>query len=141
MTEGSVGGWTLSSVVVTGAGSFSTSGGMATVNLAAGENVTIRYTNTKQASITVIKDAVPDDAQNFGYTVTGAGLTPFSLDDDADPTLTNTHIVHRLGGRDVHGHGRLCVGLDVEQCGGHGGRAVSAPVAAWPRSTWRRART
>ena len=35
---------------------------MATLNLAAGENVTIRYTNTKQGGITVIKDAVPDDA-------------------------------------------------------------------------------
>ena len=88
-------GWTLSSVVVTGAGS-STSGGAATVNLAAGENVTIRYTNTKQGSITVIKDAVPDDPQDFGYTVTGTGLTPFSLDDDADPTLSNTQVFSGL---------------------------------------------
>ena len=50
----------------------------------------IDFGNLPLASITVIKDAVPDDAQNFGYTVTGAGLTPFSLDDDADPTLSNT---------------------------------------------------
>ena len=33
--------------------------------------MTIRYTNTKQGSITVIKDAVPDDPQDFSYTVTG----------------------------------------------------------------------
>ena len=140
VTEGSVSGWTLTSVVVTGAGSFSTTGGTATVNLAAGENVTVRYTNTKQGSITVIKDAVPDDPQDFGYTVSGTGLTPFSLDDDADPTLSNTQSFTGLGGRDVHGHGRRGVGLDVDQCGGDGGRLVST-MAARPRSTWRRART
>ena len=42
-------------------------------------------------SITIIKDAVPDDAQDFSFSTTG-GLLPatFSLDDDADPTLSNT---------------------------------------------------
>jgi hypothetical protein len=42
-------------------------------------------------SITIIKDAVPNDAQDFSYTATG-GLSPssFSLDDDSDPTLSNT---------------------------------------------------
>ncbi len=44
-------------------------------------------------SITIVKDAVPDDAQDFGYTTTG-GLLPatFSLDDDADGTLSNTQL-------------------------------------------------
>jgi uncharacterized repeat protein (TIGR01451 family) len=43
------------------------------------------------ASITIIKDAVPNDAQDFNFTSTG-GLTPasFSLDDDADGTFLNT---------------------------------------------------
>ena len=42
-------------------------------------------------SITIIKDAVPDNAQDFAYGTTG-GLLPatFSLDDDADSTLSNT---------------------------------------------------
>jgi hypothetical protein len=42
-------------------------------------------------SITIIKDAVPNDAQDFAFTTTGA-LTPasFSLDDDANATLSNT---------------------------------------------------
>src|SRR6266516_2304068 len=42
-------------------------------------------------SITIIKDAVPNDVQNFSFSTTG-GLTPptFLLDDDADPTLSNT---------------------------------------------------
>jgi len=42
-------------------------------------------------SITIIKDAVPDNAQDFAYSTTG-GLTPstFTLDDDADSTYSNT---------------------------------------------------
>ena len=43
-------------------------------------------------SITVIKDAVPDDPQDFSFSVTGSGLTPFILDDDGDPTLSNTQV-------------------------------------------------
>ena len=38
-----------------------------------------------------MKDALPDDPQDFSFTA-GGGLSPasFSLDDDADPTLPNT---------------------------------------------------
>jgi hypothetical protein len=45
------------------------------------------------ASITIIKDAVPDDAQDFAFTTTG-GLSPasFSLDDDANATLLNSQV-------------------------------------------------
>lgn len=48
------------------------------------------YTNTQRAAIRIIKNAVPDDPQDFGYTTSGSGLSAFSLDDDADPTLSNT---------------------------------------------------
>src|SRR5262245_55180907 len=43
--------------------------------------------------ITIIKDTVPNAAQDFSYTTTG-GLSPatFSLDDDADPALSNTQV-------------------------------------------------
>ena len=44
------------------------------------------------ASLTIIKDAVPNDAQDFHFTTTGAGLSAFDLDDDADGTLPNTKI-------------------------------------------------
>lgn len=40
--------------------------------------------NVNKGSITVIKDTVPDDVQDFGFTVTGSGLTGFTLDDDGD---------------------------------------------------------
>lgn len=38
-------------------------------------------------SITVVQDSRPDKAQDFPFSVTGAGLFPFSLDDDSDGTL------------------------------------------------------
>ena len=61
------------------------------VVLKAGDTVTCTYTDTKRGQITIIKDTVPNDAQDFSYTSTG-GLSPasFSLDDDADSTLSNT---------------------------------------------------
>lgn len=44
-----------------------------------------------RGSITIIKDAIPNDPQDFSFTTTG-GLTPasFSLDDDSNGTLPNT---------------------------------------------------
>jgi hypothetical protein len=58
----------------------------ATINLVAGENVTCIFTNTERAKITIIKDAEPDDLQDFDFE---GDLGHFSLDDDADPTLAN----------------------------------------------------
>ena len=49
------------------------------------------------ASVTIIKDAVPDDAQDFVFATTG-GLTPtpFSLDDDSNATLSNTQVFSNI---------------------------------------------
>lgn len=41
-------------------------------------------------TITVTQDSRPDKAQDFAYSVSGAGLFPFSLDDDANGTLPST---------------------------------------------------
>ncbi|HEY3163726.1 MAG TPA: hypothetical protein VGJ71_05165 [Candidatus Limnocylindrales bacterium] len=48
---------------------------------------------TFPGSITIIKDASPNDPQDFAFTTTG-GLTPatFSLDDDSSGTLPNTQV-------------------------------------------------
>jgi hypothetical protein len=51
--------------------------------------------NQMQASavpgqIIIVKDAVPNTAQDFSFTTTGNGLSNFSLDDDDDGTLSNT---------------------------------------------------
>ena len=61
------------------------------VSLSAGEHVTCTFTNRKRGKIVVVKDAQPDDPQNFGFTA-GGGLSPtsFTLDDDADGTLPNS---------------------------------------------------
>lgn len=47
-------------------------------------------------SITIIKDSQPDDPQDFSFTTTGEGLTSFILDDDGDPTLSNTEVFNGL---------------------------------------------
>jgi hypothetical protein len=52
----------------------------------------------RPGTITVIKDTVPDGPQDFSFTIAG-GLyvsTTFSLDDDADPTLSNTQVFSDL---------------------------------------------
>ena len=94
VTEGTTSNWDFTSLQCTGGGAnTSTSGAVATVGLDAGENVTCTYTNTKRGSIVIVKDAVPNDAQDFAFTSNITGSTTFSLDDDADPTLSNTKTI------------------------------------------------
>lgn len=82
---------TLSDTVLTGS-TRSTS-----FTLAEDADVVCTITNTASSSITIIKDAVPNHSQNFGFTTTGSGLSSFSLDDDSDPTLSNTKTFNNLG--------------------------------------------
>ena len=62
----------------------------ATINLDPGETVTCTYTNTKRGTIVIIKDTVPNAAQDFSYTDNISGCTVGPLDDDSDGTLSNT---------------------------------------------------
>ncbi len=50
------------------------------------------------ASITIIKDAVPNNAQDFSFTTTGNGLSNFTLDDDGDNNngTSNTQVFSGL---------------------------------------------
>ncbi len=57
---------------------------------AAGQATATFNITDNDGTIRIIKDAVPNDAQDFAFTTTGADLTGFSLDDDADPTLPNS---------------------------------------------------
>jgi hypothetical protein len=43
-----------------------------------------------EGSITIVKHAAPADGTDFSFSATGAGLSPFSLDVDDDPTLADT---------------------------------------------------
>ena len=70
------------------------------IDVSAGETVTCTFTNDRRGQITVVKNATPDDAAGLPFTA-GGGLSPasFSLDDDLDPTLSNTQHVQRRAGR------------------------------------------
>src|SRR5215216_2313639 len=91
--ESIVPGWTLTDLECTGAGadsSTNTGTRTATLDIDAGENVVCTFTNTKNASVTIVKNAVPDDAQDFAFVTTGSGWGGFSLDDDGDPALPSS---------------------------------------------------
>jgi len=95
VTETGVAGWDLTDLTCTdpnGGTTFSTATGIASINLGAGEVISCTYTNTKRGHIIVVKDAVPNDAQDFVFTNNFGNGNPasFSLDDDADGTLSNT---------------------------------------------------
>lgn len=61
------------------------------INPVAGANISCTITNTSnRGQITIVKDAVPNDAQDFAFTTSGTGWSSFALDDDADPALPNT---------------------------------------------------
>lgn len=61
-----------------------------TINDTSAGNNVASDTDVRAGSITIVKDAVPNSAQDFAFSVTGARLSAFSLDDDADATLSNT---------------------------------------------------
>ncbi|MBK6595403.1 MAG: hypothetical protein IPG23_23305 [Burkholderiales bacterium] len=93
-TETQVPGWTLSkaSGCTPSSGTSTNLGGAtATITLAAGDNIVCTFVNTKPAtgSITIVKDAQPNDGQDFAFTPSQATMPQFLLDDDSDSTLSN----------------------------------------------------
>ena len=58
------------------------------VPITAGGTASCTIINQLAGQITIIKDAVPNDPQDFDFACSSLGV--FSLDDDADPTLSNT---------------------------------------------------
>ena len=101
VTENPSAGFTLTNIACTGATSstvqigadtdFDAGDVTVTVGLAAGEDVVCTFTNTANGSITIVKDAQPDAAQDFDFDATGTGVpADIDLDDDADGTLPNS---------------------------------------------------
>lgn len=74
--------------IVTGAGNdtINAEGNDDICSAGAGSNV---VTNCEFGYVTIVKDAVPNDAQDFEFT---GGLGGFFLDDDANGTLSNTRL-------------------------------------------------
>jgi LPXTG-site transpeptidase (sortase) family protein len=97
LSEAAAAGWILTGLVCLDPDSGSSvdlGTRTATIDLDAAETVTCTFTNTQLGTITVVKDAVPDDAQDFAYTGNGPSGYDFgggfSLDDDADGALPNS---------------------------------------------------
>ncbi len=115
-TSANAAGFTLTGLVCTGGGADTTvdiAAGVATIGFDAGETIVCTFTNTQQGSVSVVKDTVPDGPADFAFTATNAA-TPaaFTLDDDADPALSNTQLLTGAGGRP-----ELCGHRDVGQRG------------------------
>jgi uncharacterized surface anchored protein len=95
VAESMTAGWTLTSITCSAGGTADLASRTANITLAEGADVTCTFVNTQEGqqtetgSITILKNAVPDDAQDFVFTTTGTGLSGFSLDDDANATLSN----------------------------------------------------
>ena len=88
VVEGTVAGWDLTGLTCNDAnGSVSPGTRTANITLDPGETVTCTFTNTKRGSIKIIKDAVPNDAQDFSFTRSFGAI--FTLDDDSNATLQN----------------------------------------------------
>ena len=87
VTESTVAGWTLTDLECTGAGADSSTdlgARSATLDIDAGENVVCTFTNTKHASLKVVKVTDPaSDPQDFDFDLTGTGVgTDLDLDTD-----------------------------------------------------------
>src|SRR5918995_2167734 len=67
----------------------SDAGATATFNAQSGETITCVFTNEKDATVKVVKDAIPDDPQDFSFSTSGLGAG-FDLDDDGDAALPNS---------------------------------------------------
>ena len=81
VTETALAGWSLTGLVCS---EGTVTGATASVTVDPGDVITCTFTNTRDATVTIVKDAVPNGPQDFGFT---GSFGPFSLDDDTDPTL------------------------------------------------------
>jgi hypothetical protein len=93
-SENAVSGWDLTAIRCDDEQSERPSSGdvpssTATFSIEPGESVTCTFTNTKRATLVVVKSTDPvTDSQDFAFTTSGPGLTGFSLDTDgADQAL------------------------------------------------------
>jgi uncharacterized repeat protein (TIGR01451 family) len=132
VTEAAVAGWDFTSLECIGAGGSSGTpdGATASITMTAGGSVTCTYTNTKRGSITIVKDAVPNDAQDFSYS---GDLGAFALDDDANASLSNSTSFSNLVPGTYHVTEAATAGWDLTglACNdGDGGTTIEGATAS-----------
>lgn len=95
-------GWDLTSVICDDANSGASVAVSATanINVEANETVKCTFTNTKRSSITILKNAINNNAQDFEFINNFGNNNPatFYLDDDSNATLPNTRTFEVLPG-------------------------------------------
>lgn len=106
-------------------------------------DVICTVTNTAAGSITIVKDAIANSLQDFGFTTTGTGVSNFTLDDDsgvagADVTNANTKVFNNISAgtytfteASVNGWYLDSINCpNIEETQNLGARAVSLTVTA-----------
>jgi len=69
------------------------------IEVSPGETVTCTFTNTKRSVLVVVKESIPDDPQDFDFTISGTEFDgTMILDDDDDATLPKSSSVVVVGG-------------------------------------------
>ena len=150
MTESAVAGWDLTELECTGAGGDSSTNlgnRAATLDIDAGETVVCTFTNTKHASLTVVKVTDPaSDPQDFDFDLTGSGV-PADLDLDTDagnatlPSQDSFNLnASQLGAHTVTESAPPGWALTALECTGAGGDSSTSLGDARRRSTSTRAR-
>ena len=95
-------------------------GGLATKTASIGatgsESITCTFTNRQPGTIRIVKNTDPDGPQDFSFTATGLTPAAFSLDDDADATLSNTAEFTGLTPGDGYAVAELRVRLGADEC-------------------------
>ena len=73
ITESALAGWSLASRDCTGVTETTPANGV-TFTVVAGASIVCTFTNVKDATVTVVKQATPESTQSFDFDATGAGI-------------------------------------------------------------------
>ena len=67
MTEGVLAGWSLTDIECVDEGVESVEDRTATLDVDPGDEITCTFTNKKDATVTIVKNADPNNAQDFAF--------------------------------------------------------------------------
>lgn len=152
VSQAAVPGWPLTTLVCNTGEVIDLATRTATITLTPAEHTTCTFTNSSQ-SITVVEDTTPDSEHDFDYascpaTGEAQACDEFSLDDDGDGELTNSHTLADLAPGTYRLSQRFDPDVDLQRVtcttpvtSDRGGRRVVIELApgAHPTCTFRNA--